>query len=355
MNIKSIFATCCVAGIASGAAAQDVEFTQYLGFISVTTAPLPLASDTAGRLYYGTFNTNNNIEAVSQLRVIEDPVNVIDTATSEGVLIDSYPEFANGRGLQSLQVTPDGTIFVGGDTGDAALANVWKYNRTSEAPLTFVEDPAFQSNVILESPKRRHGVAVISTTGNGLLAASHFTGVDFFDFSGDHLNGLGGGTAYIREIVYNSQDNILYPMRNGANSNNMIDFFFTGFSTTDGSGGSIVNSTLIDDGASNSTFGSATQNGFYFQEQHQLITLDGATVQNDPPRVRVWDINDNGTSLSLAYSIETDPNGQPFTGIADAVVINNRLYVSNTSRNAIYVYGAVPASINRWDAYEAAH
>lgn len=351
MNFKSFFATCCIASLGSAVMAQDVNFTQYLGFISVTTAPLPLASDTAGRLYYGTFNNNTGTQAVSGLRVIEDPLSVVDSGTSEGVLIDSYPEFANGRGVQSLQVTPDGTIFVGGDTGNAALANVWKYTRTSETPLTFVEDTAFQTNVIAESAKRRHGVAVISTTGNGLLAASYFTGVDFFDFSGDHLTNLGGGSNYIREPVYNSQDNILYPLRNGASSNNMIDYFFTGFSTTDGSGGSLVTNTLIDDGAANSAFGVAAQNGYYYGNQHQLITLDGPTIQNDPPRVRVWDIVDNGTSLSLAYSIDTDPNGQPFNGIADAVIIGNRLYVSNISRNAIYVYGAVPASVGRWELY----
>jgi hypothetical protein len=353
VKTKSIFAMCCAVGLTTGAVAQNIEFTNYLGFISTTTSPLPLAADPDGRLFYGTFNTNAVTQQVSELRVIPSPTSVLNSSTSEGLLIDTYPEFDNGRGIQSLDVTPNGTVFVGGDTGGAARANVWKYNRTSVTPLIYTEDVAFNTQVAATSPKRRSGVAIVNSSGDGLLATTYFTGVDFFDFSGNFLANLGGGSNYMREPVYNSANNVLYPIRNGASSNNMIDYIFTGFNTTNGTGGSLVPGTLIPDGAANGAFGNSAQNGFYYAAQNQLITVDGPTVQLDPPRVRVWNIADNGTSLSLAYSIDADPNGLPFTGIADAVVSGNNMYVSNTSRNAIYVYGGVPASVSRWDAYES--
>jgi len=357
MKLKSICAICCIATVATVANAQD-KFIKYKGAIKTAPQPLALAGDSLGRLYYGTFDGTK-----SHVRIIEDPIAAIGGTSDAGTTIVNMASkitAATGRGVQGLQVASDNTLFVSGDTGSPTLGNLWKFNYTPGTPPTFTEDTAFTANVISTRASRRSGVAIVSEAGAGLLATSGFDTVtlqksllDCFDFSGNAVGTrLAADPFYYREIQYNSVDNVLYPIRNGIGSNNMIDSYVRNINPVTGNGTHVV-STLIDDGASNGASGTSGQQGYYYTAQNQLITMDGVVTQATLPAVRVWDINDNGTSLSLAYRIDGISPTEKFQSISDAVVINNHLYVDSGTSTSIFVFEVPPASVNRWNQYES--
>jgi hypothetical protein len=332
--------------LACAAGAQDLQFTEYLGKISMNAPPLPLAADNDGRLYVGTFNG-----PASALYVIDDPLAEIGTSPANLTLIQTFPSFVAQRGLQSIQVTSDRGLLVSGDTGDANVSNLWKFNRVG---ASFAEDLGFRTASDL-APARRSAVSIISNTQPGLILANGLNDIDFFDFSGNHISGpFRVSENYMREGVYNSQDNVFYAIRNGVGSQELIRTFVQDVDTD---GGTLTTSTLIADGGSNGQFGGARQNAYYYAEQNQLITLDGEVTINSrpvPPAVRVWDISDEGTSLTLAYRIEGTTETTKFTSLGDAVVSENHLFVSSSGEKAIYVFGLAPAAVTRWSSYEAA-
>lgn len=344
MRFTSFCAMCCVATLAATASAQTMQYTNYLGAIKVPTGITPIIGDSAGRLFYGTF-----LGPKSELRVIENPESFINTPNEAGTTISVFTQFDSGRGLQSLQAASNGSIFASGDTGKATLANVWKFN-PSGSPVTWTEDATFTANATA-TPARRSGVAIISETGAGLISNNGFTSVDYFDFSGNKVGAtLTGGANYMREAIYNGTDNILYTLRNGVGTQKMLIYYVAGINPVSG-GGNFVTKDLILDGASNGNNGSAKQNGFFISSTKQLITLDGDSVQKTLPKVRIWDLPDSGTSVSLAYSLSGISETQLFQSIEDAAVINDKLYVDSSTSGSIFVFGPAPASVNKWDAY----
>lgn len=352
MKTSLFLATVCLAGLASVATAQT-QYNDFLGTITTFRTPLPLAADADGRLFYGTFIGNQ-----SALLVIDDPVAAIGQPTEAGTTITVFNQFPNLRGLQSLVVNGAGSVFASGDTGSGTAGNIWKFDKTGVEPsVSFVEDLTFNLNVTTNAPARRSGLAIINDAGAGLLASSEFSKVNFFDFTGATIGTpLTGATQYIREIQFNGTDNVIYPLRNGGNSMKMITDFWENVNTSTGAA-DLVTSGLLDSGAANTAFGAAAQNGYYNAATNQLITCDGPVVisgEPQQPTVRVWDIKDNGTSLELAYQLsETDP-GVKFPGVTDAVVLNDKLYISSSNGNAIYVFGPTPAAVKSWRGYESA-
>jgi hypothetical protein len=336
--------------VSAASGAQNLEFTQYLGQIPVPGPALPLATDADGHLFVGTFDGPN-----SALYLIEDPEGETGKTTPTLTTIATFPSFVPLRGLQSLQVTNSGDLLVSGDTGSVTVANLWKYTKVPGLTINYTEDVAFRAAADL-APARRSSVAIFADpqAGTGTIIANGLNDMDFFDFSGAHISGpFRVSNNYMREGIYNSRDNVFYAIRNGNGSQEMIRNFVQNVDT---SGGTLTTSTLISDGAANGNFGNARQNGYYYADQHQLITLDSdVTIGGTaiPPAVRVWDITDNGTSLTLAYRIEGTSETTKFASIGDAVVSGNRLYVSSSGARAVYVFGPAPAAVNRWSAYEA--
>lgn len=342
-----ICATCCIAASAFDANAQD-QYTEYLGAIKTSPQPMCMAINSLGHLVYGTFSGPN-----SALILIEDPDAAVGNENDLSSTITVNNGFAAGRGYQTISVGPNDILFASGDTGNAAIANIWAFGRVGEAPY-YSEITSFANNATAANAGRRSSVAVVSTEGDGLLITSGFSIGHYFNFSGNLVGSpLTGGSNYIREIVYNSTDNVLYALRNGNNSNNMIDYYWTGINPTTG-GGTFVASTLIDDGASNSGTGTAAQNGFYFAEQNQLVTLDGTVNiggERVQPQVRVWDLNENGTSVSLAYAIDGISETEKFNNLGDAVIHNDRLYIDAPSSASIFVFGLPGSRVSDWKEY----
>lgn len=339
--------------VAAVAGAQNVAFTEYLGKINVNGPILPLAADNAGTLYFGTFNG-----PASAVYAITEPETWIDAPTTPGLLLHTFPEFQAGRGLQSIQVIgTNNDLLLSGDTGDGALPNVWRFNRNDAvSSQTFVQDLVFSTNAAL-APARRSGVSVFSDTGTGgVLIANGFNNIDFFDFTGQRVGGpFNVSTNYMREGIYNSTNNVFYPLRNGAGTMVMLNTYVSGVNVS--SGGTVNSKLLIPDGAANGANGTARQNGYYYKAQNQLITMDTeVTVSGKaiPPKVRVWDILDNGTSLSLAYKLTETDEGTTLTSVGDAVVVGNRLYVTSSGTRSILVYGPEGSSVKQWGRYEDA-
>src|SRR5690606_10541111 len=99
---------------------------------------------------------------------------------------------------------------------------------------------------------------------------------------------------------------------------------------------------LIPDGGSGGPTGHSMQGGFYFEPQDQLFVCEAQTANGPTPRLRVFDINDNGTSLSLAYEIAGTAPENPFIRIYDAVVAQDHLFVcgyeQTNTYNTSYIY-----------------
>src|SRR5690606_6278651 len=115
MRLKTICATVCAAALASAASAQNLEFTKYVGSFPAAFAPIPVAGNSQGHLFYATFSG-----VTSQLWVVEDPEAAVGSETIPGKHIRTFPEMNTaGRGFQGLDVTSDGKIFLSGDNAPA--------------------------------------------------------------------------------------------------------------------------------------------------------------------------------------------------------------------------------------------
>jgi len=351
MQLKSICSAALLA-ITAFSSGQTIKYTDYLGQIKVAGPILPLAADEDGRLFFGTFDGT-----ASKLYMIEQPETEMGNAAAAGVLIAEFPEFDPGRGLQSLQVTSAGDLLVAGDTGKADQPNIWKYNQLAGgASATFAKDESFSAAAAAKSA-RRSGVSIFSDTPSSkILIANGLNNMDFFGFDGQPISGpFRVCNNYMREGLYNSTDNVFYPLRNGSGIGEMLRNYVSSVNTTDG--GNLTTTTLIPDGAPATNLGSARQNGYYFAAQNQLITLDvepTGVAQTTAPTVRIWDIKDSGTSLSLAYRIDGTSETEKFASIGDAVVSKNRLYISSSGLKTIYVFGPATASVKPWSRYEDA-
>lgn len=348
MQLKKL-AVATMMAIATAAAAQSIEFTNYLGKIYVGVPVLPLAGDSHGDLFYGSFDGPN-----STLYKLESPETKLNTTATQPGLY-TFSHFVAQRGLQSLQITPNNDIYVAGDTGDAAIGNLWHFEEQPANPSSYALDVAFAAKVNL-SPARRSSVAYVPGNGGAdYLIAGGFNNVDTFALDGSLLSGgKRVSNNYAREGLYNSADNVYYVLRNGVGTQVLLQNYLTNVNPLNV--GDLTTETLIANGGSNGALGSAKQNGFYYADQNQLITLDGDITisgKSVPPKVRVWDITDSGTSLTLAYSIEGTSETEKFLSVGDATVINNRLYVSSSGEKSIYVFGPAPAAVHKWKSYES--
>jgi len=357
MKLKFICAICCIATVATVANAQDKKFIKHLGSFPTARTPVPIAADSAGNLFYATFD-----RTTSQLWMVENPTSAINSETSPGKHIRTFHEMTvSGRGIQGLQVTSDGSkIFVIGDNGSTANdGKMWRFDRTGTGEnTTYTEVTSFYTNTQATN-KRKLAGAIISEAGNGLLAVNSLLDMSYYDFTGTPLS-ASSDVAFKqgnnREVVFNPLNNVIYPLRNGRSTSVSLESIISGVNTTTGGGTRVDNKFLP--GADGALNGVPNSHGYYYAEQHQLITvgqvhlLSGGTTA--PAQIRVWDITDNGTSLSLAYAIKESDSDAGWQDIRDAVIIGDYMYVTSTNPDSrIHVYGVPPATVSRWPGYES--
>lgn len=347
--------------LATSLGAAQVQFTEYVGEIKTGNAPTTLAADPQGRLYYGTFNHTGAI--FSHIRIIEDPLAAIGSPNEAGTTITMMTGTgkinASGRGVQSMAIASDNTLFVGGDNSGSTYNNVWKFNYTPGTPPTFTEDTSFTENVRTEKPGRRSGVSIVSENGNGLLITCGFGStsfVDYFNFEGHVVGSRITDDLYYRDIHFIPQFNVAYPFRNGGSNLAIIKSYISGIDPVTG-GGTLVPEALIPDGGIANTTGHSIQGGFYYGAQNQLFVVDAFTTEDPLPQVRVFNVIDNGTSLSLAYALDGTSPESPFPRIYDPVVIDNHLFICGYDQfgtydsSKIYVFRDPTANVRRWNEY----
>lgn len=347
--------------LATSLGAAQVQFTEYVGEIKTGLGPTTLAVDPQGRLYYGTFNQTGSI--FSHVRMIDDPVAAIGSPNEAGttvVLMTGTGKInASGRGVQSMDIASDNTLFVGGDSTASTGNNIWKFDYTAGDPPTFTEDTTFTANVKLDQPRRRSGISIVSESGNGLLITCGFgttSFIDYFNFAGNVVGSPITDELYQRDIMYLPPYNVAYPMRNGRSDPSIIRSYVSGINTVTG-GGTLVPEVLVPDGGVANTTGHAIQGGYYYAAQNQFMTLDAHTTEDPMPQLRVFNILDNGTSLSLAYALDGTSPETTFPRIYDAAVVANHLFICGYDQvnpyetSKIYVFREPAATVRSWNEY----
>lgn len=331
------------------------EFTKYVGFIRTKANPVALAADPNGNLYYGCSPATLEREVA----FIQNPNLQIGNTDPVGTVVENVA-FASGRIIQGLAVTSDGSkLFMTGDNGTGS--NVRRYDITSTPGETgpvysqlrnTAFDGTFLNATTGHGPSIRiGGLAIISEAGNGLIALQTFTGVSYCDFNGNKVGtAVTGLPNFHREPVYNSQHNLIYPLRNGESLNDILRGYISGIDPITGGGTwNVTTPALIPDGANGTAV--ATQNGYYYAAENQLITLDTNATN---AKIRVWNTGNDGKTFSLAYSIsasgddEVAPN---WSTLSDAVVANNRLYVTVSGKTGIFVFEEPGSNVDNWSLY----
>ena len=357
------FATVALLAVTS-AQISAAEFTKYVGFIKTKSNPVTLAADPDGNLYYGCSPATLEREVV----FIQNPNSKIGNEEAAGTVVENI-SFASGRIIQGLGVTSDGTkLFMTGDNGGGTpTQNVRRYDITSNPgengpSYSWNRNTEFENTFAATDTGhglslRFGGIAIISESGNGLIAAQTFQGIVYFDFNGNKVGtAVTGLPNYHREPVYNSQHNLIYPLRNGENSAEMLRGYISGIDPVNG-GGTWNPGVLISDGAWNTATAGAAQHGFYYAAENQLVTLDTLNTLATPAsdaKIRVWNTGDDGKTFTLAYSLspsQDDAVAPNWSTVSDAVITNNRLYVSVSGKTGIYVYEAPGANVDNWSLY----
>jgi len=349
--------------LATSAAMGQNKFTKYVGSIKTGYAPTTLAADSKGRLFYGTFNHTPNL--YSHIRMIADPVGSIGSTDETGTTIALMAGKIsnNGRGIQSMDFASDDTLFVGGDPG-ASSGCIFRYDYTPEGVTEYTENTAFTAAVKAARSARRSGVSIVSEAGAGLLITNGFASatssyIDYFDFSGNAVGArIADPLGYHRDIQYIATHNVAYPFRNGSDSPAIINNYLTGINTATG-GGTLVSAPIVPDGGTDNSLGHSMQGGDYYVAQNQLFVVDAVTVADPNADVRVFDIKDNGTSVSLAYRITGPSPEQPFGRVYDTTIIGDYLYVCGYEQapadiyptSKIYVFTVPPANVEKWTKY----
>lgn len=308
-----------------------------VGTFSTNHAPLPIAADAAGGLYYATFDA-----ASSSVYYLADPVAEIgDTDPSDHALIATVGSFAAGRGFQGIGVNASGEVFASGDNGTGG--ELLKYG----AAPGFAPDATFNGNAAAAFAASRH--AGLALLGSNSIAVTRFNSLAYVDQgAGTLIRALGGGTNYQREAVYNPVDEVIYAMRNGASTSEILTGYYGGSTAAEASYEWTAAASLLPDGAVNTAFGIATQHGFIdvTQSPPKLYTIDTAV----DPEIRAWDIDSGGASLTFDGSITSATGGAGWASVNDCVRIGNYLYVTGTNDDTIYVYQ--PTSTTSVEGFE---
>lgn len=312
--------------LAATVSPAEPVFTDYAGKIATHTAPTAITTD-GGRVFYTTLSSTT-----SAAYVIDDPIEAIGSTEPVGRLVGNVSFSTAGRGLNGIQVDSQGVVYTAGDTGNTTtFIDRWD----PQPDGSYVRDTAFRTAANGNLGRIQGGIALI--TDDIIAVPEMLTGRVHFITSTGALarTPLDAGAQYLREVVYNPLDGVLYSFRNSGADDVIVDGYITGVTPALDSLAWNAHH-LIPDGAN--TFTINMQHGYYDAVDHRLISLDSKPNLSGSRQIRLWDIADNGTSVTLAQGISPSFGGANFTDIDDAAISGPFLYVTSQDENVIHVY-----------------
>jgi hypothetical protein len=313
-----------------GTSAFGQSFVFHSEFSTDYNVPYALAADSAGGIYYVTFEA-----ASSRAVYVADPMN----NPSSQVVITTATDFPSVRGLQGIAVDSSGNVYV---SGDKEATWVKKFG---PAP-SFTEDSGFS----IGSTNRLLGCDLL---GDNVLGCVSFDAIEFFNTSnGDLITSVTGGQSYQRDLAFNSNNNDLYVAHNGAYISSSGSLW-SGGTPASPAGYSFVKSDLVSMGGVNTEFGVGTQGIEYDAKNGRLLIAN-----KEDQRLDIYTISGSGsgTSVNLFQTINgADSTGGTIGSIGDSVAIDKGSYTllcitDFNGRILLYTAGLVTNASN-WQLY----
>ncbi len=310
-----------------------------------TGAPMALAADADGGLYYTLFSTPE--ANMTGLYYIEDPLNASEIENH--ILVDdgADTDVPSNRGFMGVTIDDEGAIYLTMETGQAATSNFRKINPAPD----FGIDSSFGGGIVYYN-KRMNGVDFI---GNDTIAVSTFNTVEFLSATdGSSLREVSGGQTYQRDLAYNLNTGDIYLSRNSQKPNEPLGSvnLLTGGNADNLNGYTEFQNHFVPQGGIGGTFGANGQLIEYDAENDQIIVPDYSGPQS---MMAFYNPDNPEESMALVDGSES-PNG-PFEVPTDAVVIHTSqdetfVYISDIGTRRIYVYQTRGVTnIKHWELF----
>ncbi len=337
-KITYFFAVLMISLLASMALAYYLPFA-YRDAFDTNTKPGPLATDSAGGLYYATFDADS-----SRLFYVPDPI-YNSQITSHVLVYSAGSAFSSGRGFQGLATYGD-SVYVCGDTGATSVLK--KFNRSG---TSFTEDGTFAPSL---SGKRYSGVAVLDS-GTTVAVTYYYGCVHMLKASdGSYISGFCGCKNYQRDLTVDNVGN-LYAGRNGYSDPAAVNRYVwsgSGYSFT-------VFNDYITTGAFSTPDIEPLQGVGYSSDLDRLFVPrrtpgDYLPPWNGPESVMVYDPASSTTIIQEIYGGPGYPDGAgDIQDVGDSAAFNDGaadiLYISDTTQDVIYIFANQPiAKVEDW-------
>jgi len=326
---------------------SDHPFAYITDFETVaeTGAPMALAADSNGGLYYTLFSIPE--ANMTGCYYISDPLNANGVENHKMIDDGADTDVPSNRGFMGITVDNNGSIYLALETGNASTANLRKFG---PAP-NFELDTDFGGGIIYYN-KRINGVDFIT---DGIIAMSTFDSVEFLNSSdGASLHVASGGQTYQRDLAYNPNTEDIYISRNSQKAGEPLGSvnLLTGGNADNLAGYSDIQNHFVPRGAIAGTYGGNTQLIEYDSVNNQIIVPDYSGTQ---PMMVFYDPSDAENPIALVDGSES-PNG-PFITPTDAVVMHTAqdetfVFISDINARRIYVYQTRGVTnVSNWDLY----
>ncbi len=309
-----------------------------------TGAPMALAVDADGGLYYTLFSTPQ--PNTTGCYYIADPLNA--NGIENHLLIDdgADTDVPANRGFMGVTIDNEGAIYLTMETGQAATSNLRKIQPAPD----FGIDSSFRGGVINYN-KRMNG---IDFTGNNMIAVSTFNTVEFLSTTdGASLHEISGGQTYQRDLAFNTNTGDIYLSRNSQKPNEPIGSVnLLSGGNVDNLDGYVFQNHFIPQGAVGGTYGANSQLIEYDAVNNLIIVPD---YTGNQPLMAFYDPANPDEAMALVDGSES-PNG-PFDTPADAVVFHPSsnetfVFISDMGARRIYVYQTRGyTSVNEWELF----
>ncbi len=311
-----------------------------------TGAPMALAADANGGLYYTLFSTPE--ANMTGCYYLADPLN--ESGLEQHLLVDDGAdmEVPANRGFMGVTVDDEGYIYLTMETGQADSSNVRKIQPAPDFGL----DDVFGGGILFYN-KRMNGIDFL---GNDIVAVSTFDSVEFLAAEdGTSLYEISGGQTYQRDLAYNPENGDIYLSRNSQKPNEAIGSvnLLTGGNVDNVERYSEFQNHFIPRGGIGGTYGANSQLIEYDAMNHHLIVPDYSGAQ---PMMAFYNPDQPEEPLALVDGSESD-NG-PFETPTDAVVVHTPqeetfVFISDMGTRRIYVYQTRgETGIDDWEIYE---
>jgi hypothetical protein len=346
--------------LVSSAAGDGLTFW-YEKTIDKTVQPYPLAVNSSGGLFFGTFNASS-----SALVYIADPIHADDVFTT----IATYSLFPTGRGVQGVTVDSSDNVFVSGDYGGPPGLNTSAFEKFN--PPSFTKDTTFNPDMT--------GVRILGCAMFGpYVATITFTSIrcyDAIDGSYDkYIYITDNMQTYQRDIGVNPANWDIFASRNGSFRNGSVVYYSGGSpsSTDSNMGYTRISYTFIDNIMEAQEYADAAHGiGFYPARNFLFVNNKGTEPFENDDHVGTLDVYlITGTGVSatatLVKSITGSESGTQLGEFVDAVMFQytdaERLFISDeyNDRILVYTYGAQPTptptpggwtAAKQWTIYE---